>query len=87
MVSTEKDTCMVTWLVRMDTGGRVWLLISDTLLTVAGLTAVEKTMFYRWFRDSNGKVAFPKAIRATFATRGGETMLDTPKGIYEQSPT
>jgi hypothetical protein len=67
--------------------GTTLLLISDVLLTVAGLTAIERTMIYRSLSDSSGKCAFPKAIRAIFATKGGEMMLDTPRGIYEQSTT
>jgi hypothetical protein len=67
--------------------GMTLLLISDALLTVAGLTAIERTIIYKWLSDSGGKCAFPKAIRAIFATRGAEMMLDSPRGIYEQSTT
>ena len=44
-------------------------------------------MLYKWLRDSSGKASFARAIRAVFATRGGEMMLDVPRGIYEQSET
>lgn len=42
-------------------------------------------MLYKWLRDSSGKASFTRAIRAVFATKGGEMMLDMPKGIYEPS--
>ena len=65
--------------------GTTLLLIRDALLIVAGLTAIERSMIYRILSDSSGKCAFPRAIRAIFATKGEEMMLDTPRGIYEQS--
>lgn len=42
-------------------------------------------MLAQWLRDSGNKASFNKAIRAIFATRGGQMMLDRPKGIYESS--
>jgi len=48
-----------------------------------GAEAIDDSILVSWLRDSGRHAAFPKAIRAICATRGGELMLDRPKGIYE----
>jgi nitrogen fixation protein len=59
--------------------------INDFLgMKQVGVEAIDDSMLVTWLRDSGRKAAFPKAIRAIFATRGGELMLDRPKGIYQK---
>ena len=44
---------------------------------------VDKTLLVLWLKDTGRKSAFNKAVRAIMATRGGEMMLDRPRGIYD----
>jgi len=55
------------------------------LLIVDGIEAIEDSILAQWLRDSRKTASFSTAIRAIFATSGRELMLDTPRGIYENS--
>jgi hypothetical protein len=57
------------------------------LLIVDGVEAIDKCILVQWLCDSGRKASFSNAIRAIFATSGREMMLDTPRGIYEDSPS
>lgn len=61
--------------------------IACGLLIVDGVKALDECILVQWLRDSGRKAAFSKAVRAIFATSGREMMLDTPRGIYDDSPT
>jgi len=50
---------------------------------VDDLEEVDKTLLVLWLKDSGRKPAFNKVVRAIMATRGGEMMLDRPRGIYD----
>lgn len=55
------------------------------LLIVDGVEAIENSILAQWLRDSRKTASFSKALRAILATPGRELMLDTPRGIYEDS--
>ena len=57
------------------------------LLIVDGIKAIEECILVQWLRDSGKKASLSKPMRAIFATSGREMMLDTPRGIYDDSPT